>query len=294
MADFGRGIKAGAVGAAAFLILAVVFTAPSQIFWQLAGVISAAGLSISLEPAGFSAVAGSIARRVFQGVMFGAIFAALHEHMPGTTSLRKGLVFSGFLWMILLVELVYTTAPQWPTDGDQTVWVVSGGLAGVKVTVPSISMVSAGIISALAFGALVGFLWNKFRGTGLTAAGRSNGALLVAFTLGLYLWLSPAVGIIIYLINKGTIIMEPGPLWWSTMLGLVTAFLGTLGWVLALIAWLKARGGQSGFKWGLAGGVIMVGTGLMLVPGVMAIIGGVLSRHGPISEPSTLEMEQVG
>ena len=287
MADFGRGIKAGAVGAAAFLILAAVFTALSRIFWQFSNLISAAGLSISLEPAGFSVVAGSIVSRVFQGVIFGAIFAAFHDHVPGTTSLRKGPVFSGFLWMILLVELIYTTAPQWPTDGGQTAWVVSGGLAGVKVTVPSISMVLAGIISALAFGALVGFLWNKFRGTGLTAVGKNNGVLLVAFTLGLYLWLSPVVGVIIYLINKETIIMEPGPLWWSNILGLVTALLGILGWVLALIAWLKTRRGESGFKWGLAGGVIMVGTGLMLVPGVMAIIGGVLSRRRHATELGT-------
>jgi hypothetical protein len=292
MADFGRGIKAGVAGAAAFLILAVAFTALSQIFWQLSSVISAAGLSISLEPAGFSVVASSIVGRVFQGVIFGAIFAALYEHLPGTTSLRKGPVFSGFLWMILMVELIYTSAPQWPTDGSQTAWAMIGGLAGVKVTVPSISMMLAGIISALALGALVGFLWDKFRGTGLKAAGKNNGVLLVSFTLGLYLWGSPVVGIIIYLINKGTIIMEPGALWWSNILGLVTAFLGTLGWVLALIAWLKTRRGESGFKWGLAGGVIMVGTGLMLVPGVMSIIGGVLSRRKPILEPSTAEIPQ--
>jgi hypothetical protein len=201
-------------------------------------------------------------------------------------------VFSGFLWVILLVELIYTTAPQWPTEGGQTAWVVSGGLAGVKVTVPSISMVLAGIISALAFGLLVGFLWDKFRGTRLTAAGKNNGVLLVAFTLGLYLWLSPIVGVIIYLINKGAIIMEPGPLWWSNILGLVTAFLGPLGWVLAFIAWQKIRRDESGFKWGLAGGVIMVGTGLMLVPGVMAIIGGVLSRRKPATESNTAEIAQ--
>jgi hypothetical protein len=151
----------------------------------------------------------------------------------------------------------------------------------VKFTVPAISGLLAGIISALAFGVLVGFLWDKFRGTGLTAAGKNNGVLLVAFTLGLYSWLSAVVGVIIYLTNKGTIIMEPGHLWWSSILGLVTALLGTLGWALALIAWPKTRRGESGFKWGLAGGVIMVGTGLMLVPGVMAIIGAVLSgrRH---------------
>jgi len=292
MADFGRGIKAGAIGAAVYLILAVVFTALSQIFWQLSNVISAAGLSISLEPAGFSVVASLVVSRVFQGVIFGAIFAALYEHLPGTTSLRKGSVFSGFLWMILLVQLIYTTAPQWPADGGQTAWVVSGGLAGLKVTVPSISGVLAGIVSALAFGSLVGFLWDKFRGTGLTATGNNNGVLLVAFTLGLYLWLSPIVGVTLYLINKGTIIMEPGPLWWSNILGLFTAFLGTFGWVLALIAWQKTRRDESGFKWGLAGGVIMVGTGLMLVPGVMAIIGGVLSRRKPTAESATAEIKQ--
>jgi hypothetical protein len=292
LADFGRGLKAGAVGAAAFLVLAVILTALSQIFWQLSGFISAAGLNISLEPTGLLVFAGSIVNHIFQGIIFGAIFAALYDYLPGATSLKKGAVFSGFLWVILLVELIYGTAPQWPTGGGQTAWVVSGGLAGVKVTVPSISMVLAGIISALAFGALVGFLWDKLGGTGLTAAGKNNGVLLVAFTLGLYLWLSPVVGVIIYLINKGAIVMEPGPLWWSNILGVVTAFLGTLGWILALIAWRKTRRGESGFKWGVAGGVIMVLTGLMLFPGVLAFIGAVLGRRQRMAEFTTVATEQ--
>jgi hypothetical protein len=290
MADFGRGIKAGAAGAAAYLVLAVILTALSQIFWQLSSFISAAGLSISLEPTGPFVFTASIVGRIFQGIIFGAIFAALYEYVPGATSIRKGVVFSGLLWVVVLVGLIYTTMPQWPIDGSVTAWVVTTTLAGVKVTLPSISMMLAGIISALAFGALVGFLWNKFQATGLRESRRGSPALLVSFTLGLYLWLSPVVGVTIYLISKGTVIMEPGPLWWSNVLGVVTALVGTVGWVLALVAWRKAKRDESGFKWGVAGGVIMALTGLLLLPGALAITGGVLSRRKPATEPSTAEI----
>jgi hypothetical protein len=292
MADFGRGMKAGAAGAAAYLVLAVILTALSQIFWQLSSFISAAGLSISLEPTGPLIFTSSIVNHIFQGIIFGAIFAALYEYVSGNTSLRKGVVFSGLLWVVVLVGLIYTTMPQWPIDGSVTAWVVAGGVAGVHVSLPSIGMVLAGIIAALAFGALVGFLWDKFRATGLTESRRGSPALLVSFTLGLYLWLSPVVGVTIYLINKGTVIMEPGPLWWSNVLGVVTALVGTVGWVLALVAWRKARRGESGFRWGVAGGVIMALTGLMLLPGALAIIGGVLSRRKSASESSAAAIAQ--
>jgi hypothetical protein len=292
MADFGRGIKAGAVGAAAYLILAVILTALSQIFWQFSSFISAAGLSFPLELTDPLLLTGSIFGRVVQGVIFGAVFAALYNLLPGTKSVRKGVVFSGFLWVIVLVELIYMTIRQWPTEGSQTAWVVSTAVAGVTVTLPSVSNVLAGIISALAFGALVGFLWDKFRATRFMEAGRAGAALLLSFSLGVWMWASPAVGIIRYVVNWGTLPAGSGPMWWANILITLAAFIGPVGWVLALLGWRKTRRGESGFKWGVAGGVIMALTGIMLLPGVLAIIGGVVSGHKPASEPSTAAIMQ--
>jgi hypothetical protein len=67
----------------------------------------------------------------------------------------------------------------------------------------------------------------------------------------------------------------------------LAALLGLPGWILALVAWRKAKRGESGLKWGVAGGVIMSLTGLMLLPGVLAIAGGVFSRRKLASESST-------
>jgi hypothetical protein len=291
MADFGRGIKAGAAGAAAYLILAVILTALSQIFWQLSTFISAAGLSFPLELTGPLALTGSIFGRIVQGVIFGAIFAALYSRLRGSTSIKKGVVFAAFVWVIVLVELIYTTIPQWSIDAGQTVWVVTTAVAGVTVTLPSVSSVLAGIISALAFGALVGFLWDRFRATSLVEAERAGAALLVSFVLGVWMWLSPIVGVIMHVINQGTIVVEPGPMWWVNILITLAAVIGPVGWVLALVAWRKTRRGESGFKWGVAGGVIMALTGIILLPGALAIIGGVLSGRKPAIESVTTAIE---
>jgi len=69
-------------------------------------------------------------------------------------------------------------------------------------------------------------------------------------------------------------------------------FLGLPGWILTLAAWRKAKRGGSGFKGGVAGGVIMALTCVMLLPGVLAIIGGVFSGRKPATESSTAEIGQ--
>ena len=106
------------------------------------------------------------------------------------------------------------------------------------------------------------------------------------------MWASSAIGIIIYVVNEGALPIEPGPLWWVNILHTLVAFIGPFGWVLALAAWRKTRRGESGFKWGMYGGVIMALTGLMLLPGILAIIGGVLSGRKPTSEPVAAEIGQ--
>jgi hypothetical protein len=67
-------------------------------------------------------------------------------------------------------------------------------------------------------------------------------------------------------------------------------FLGLPGWILARVAWRKTKRDESGFKLGVTGGAIMTLTGLMLLPGLLAIIGGVLSRRKPAAESSTAEI----
>jgi len=88
------------------------------------------------------------------------------------------------------------------------------------------------------------------------------------------------------------VIEQPGPFWWYGILFVSVVFLGLPGWVLALVAWRKTRVGKSGFKWGMYGGVIMALTGIMLLPGLLAITGGVFSGRKPATEPSPAAIEQ--
>jgi len=294
MADFGRGIKAGAAAAGIYITVSVILELTG--FSYQFPVITAAGLGISLELSAPLFVAGSTVGRIVQGVIFGAVFAALYGHLPGTTSVRKGVVFSAFLWILLAVELVYTGLPAIreyaATEGFETLWSVALSVAGVRVSLPLISDVLAGIVSALALGALTGLLWDRFRATRLIEARNSSAILLVSFSLGIWMWASSATGIIMYVVNEGALIIEPGPMWWANILHTLVTFVGVVGWVLALIAWRKTKRGESGFKWGVSGGVIMALTGIMLLPGVLAIIGGVYSRREAAPELSTAAIAQ--
>jgi len=294
MADFGRGIKAGAAAATGYLVVSVILEL-TGLSYQFP-VIRAAGLGISLESTDPMLLTGLIFGRIVQGVIFGAVFAVLYDSLPGTTAVKKGLVFSSLLWVLVAVELVYTTMPAIrayaPTDGFQTLWSVALSVAGVHVSLPSIGGVLAGIISALALGALAGFLWDIFRATRLAEAGKGTPVLLVSFSLGIWMWASSAIGIIIYVVNEGALIIEPGPMWWANMLHALVTFVGAAAWILTVIGWRKTRKGESGFRWGLAGGVMMVLTGIMLFPGVLAIIGGVLSGRKAATETRTGAIEQ--
>jgi hypothetical protein len=291
MADFGRGIKAGVAAAAAYLVISIMLVPISQIFWCLSDFISAAGLGIYLHLTDPLLFAGLIYGRIIEGIIFGAVFAGLYNVLPGTSTIKKALVLSSLLWVLGAVELVYTMA-GWPSDADQTLWSAALTVAGIHVTLPSIRGVLAGIISALGFGALTGFLWGRFRATRLVEARNASAILLVSFSLGIWLWASSAVGIIRYVVNEGTLIMEPGPMWWVNILHTLVTFVGMAGWILAVIAWKKTRRDESGLKLGVAGGVLMALTGLLLLPGALAITGGVFGRRKPASEPGTTAVEQ--
>jgi len=115
--------------------------------------------------------------------------------------------------------------------------------------------------------------------------------LLVSFILGGVIWVLFAVYFLLAMIIGGGPPIQP-EFWWSDLLYTSVVFLGLPGWVLTLVAWRKTKRGESGLKLGVAGGVIMALTGVMLLPGVLAIIGGVFSGRKPAIEPGTAETEQ--
>jgi len=279
LADFRRGIKAGVAAAGVYLIISVILELTG--FPYQVPVITAAGLGIHLglmDPLG---VALLILPRIVRGIIFGAIFAALYDYLPGATAVKKGVVLSAFLWILGAVELIYIT-PGWPTSGGQT------STAGITVSLSSVGLALVSIIFALAFGALVGAIWNKLREKEVTEVRKGMAALLVVFILGGLIWAQGAVVLFMNVIIRGfPIIEEPGPFWWYSILFVSVVFLGLPGWILALAAWRKIRRGECGLKLGVAGGVIMALTGVMLLPGVLAIIGGVLSGREPASGSST-------
>jgi hypothetical protein len=220
-----------------------------------------------------------------RGIVFGAVFAALYSFLPGTASVKKGVALSAFVWILSAVGLIYITS-GWPTDGSSS-WTYCGG--GV-VDLSSISLALAGIISALVFGALTGFLWDRFRGKGLIEERKGRSVLLVSFILGGVIWVLLAVMFLpVVVINRGIPAIE-SDFWWFDLLARSVVFLGLPGWVLALVAWKKTKVDKSGVKWGVAGGVIMALTGIMLLPGALAITGGALSRRKLASESSTAEI----
>jgi len=195
-----------------------------------------------------------------------------------------------FLWIVTVIQVIYTT-PGWPWTPNG--FSGSGTYYSGMISLSSVGLALAGIISAVAFGALVGLIWNRLRAKELTEARKGSATLLVSFILGGVLWALGAVAFLIgVVIFGGPIIEELGPAWWYSILYTSVVFLGLAGWILALVAWRKTKRGESGLKLGVAGGVIMAFTGMMLFPGLLAIIGGVFSGRRPVDESGTVEIEQ--
>jgi hypothetical protein len=295
MADFGRGIKAGVAVAAVYLVIAVILEL-THFSDQFGAITMAAGLRTSLEltdPSfGITLILTNIVPYVLRGIIFGAVFAALYNFLPGTASIKKGVVLSSFLWILAVVQIIYTT-PGWPWHTNGFGFSGSGTYYSGMISLSSVWLALAGIISALAFGALTGFLWDRFRGKELAEERKGRPVLLVSFILGGLMWVLSAIGFIIGVVIGGApLIEEPGPFWWYGVLYVSVVFLGLLGWVLALAAWRKMRRGESGLKLGMVGGVIMALTGHMLLPGALAIIGGVFSGRKPAIESSTAAIGQ--
>ena len=292
MADFGRGIKAGAAAAAVYLLISVILEV-TGFSDQFLGITMAAGLRISLwlwDPSFvIYLILTNIVPYVVRGIVFGAVFAALYNFLPSVSSIVKGMVLSSFLWIVGAVQLIYIT-PGWPTDGIS--WTYYGG----TVSLSSVGLTLVSIISVLAFGALVGVIWNRLRAKKVAEARKGIAVLLVSSIMGGLMWALSAIGFIIGVVISGVplieVIEEPGPFWWYSILAMSVVFLGLPGWVLTLAAWRKTKRGESGLKLGVAGGVMMALTGIMLLPGALAITGGVLSGRKPATESSTAAIEQ--
>jgi hypothetical protein len=54
---------------------------------------------------------------------------------------------------------------------------------------------------------------------------------------------------------------------------------GFIGWLFVLAGWKKAKNGKSAFGHSLAGGLFMILSGVCFIPGILAIIGGLISKR---------------
>jgi len=289
MADFKRGIKAGIIVGIVYLAISAILGAIYyDNIWSTPHFLYGTGLTLftwrSLTDPSF--VSSLLYQYVVRGIVFGAVFAALYGFLPGTASVKKGVVLSAFIWILSTVGFIYIT-PGWPTGGD-SFWTYCGGGA---VVLSSIWPALVGIMSALVFGVLTGFLWDRFRGKELAEERKGRPVLLLSFIVGETIWVVLAVMFLIAVVTSGVPAIGPD-FWWMDLLATSVVFLGLPGWVLTFVGWGKTKRGESGLKWGVAGGVLMALTGLMLLPGVLAIIGGVFSGREPATEPDAGEIGQ--
>ena len=285
MADFDRGVKASLVAATIYLAISVILSAiyqndPLSLPYFVLGT-GLTPLFLLKELADPSFVLSLLFQYMIRGLIFGAVFAALYSLIPGGASPKKGVILSAFLWIVGAVWLIYVT-PGWPDDGAVTLIVV-----GLTVSLSSISLALVSVVSALVFGALTGFLWDGFRGKEWREERKGRSVLRFSFILGVVYWALLAVGWLVGVATSGEILPVASDAWWGDILSMLVVFLGLPGWILARAAWKKTKADKSGFKWGVGGGVMMMLTGIMLFPGVLAIIGGVVSRRKAVSEPSS-------
>jgi len=275
LADFGRGIKAGLITGAIYLAISLILVFTLADYQYALGFWDAAGLAVL--PLG-----GPIVR----GIIFGAVFATLHSSLPGKTSIEKGVVFSLFLWILTIIEVTYTNLSwPWQTAGALDIGTYYGG----TINLSSVSLTLISIMSALVFGVLTGFFWNRFRGKESTEEEKSRAILLVSFILGAITWVVIGGTYIRFMVIIGVPFIRVLFFSWYTILRTLVLFVGLLGWIFALTAWRKTGRGESGFRWSLAGGVIMALTGFMLVPGALAIMGGVFGQRKAARKPGTTE-----
>ena len=282
MADFRRGIKAGVITGIIYMAVAGILGSvyihdPSSLprFLHGAGLTPFTWRSL----VDLSTLISLLLAYIYRGLVFGAILAALYSFLPGTASVKKGVVLSLFLCVVAVAGAVYTT-PGWPAHSQ----IFDGGYYVGALNLSSPGLALAAIMSVLIFGALTGFLWDRFPSKQLTEERTGRPALLVSWILGAVIWVLPTVVLILVAVTGGEVFALDPRFWWEELLTMSVIFLGLPGWILARVAWKKTKADKPGLKWGVAGGVLMALTGIMLLPGILAIIGGVLSRREPAGE----------
>jgi len=296
MADFKRGIKAGVATAGIYLAISAIlgviyyfFSIVPHFFLHGTGLTLFTWEALMYPSFVITLILTNIVPYIVRGIIFGVVFAALYNFLPGTNSIVKGVVLSSFLWIVAVIQVIYTTPGwAWHADGISGSGTYYSGMISLSSVWPAL----AGIISTLVFGTLVGAIWNRLKAKKVTEERKGRPVLLVSFILGGLMWALSAIGFAIGVVIRGAPLIEPGPFWWYGVLYVSVVFLGLPGWVLAFAAWRETKRGESGFKWGMCGGVIMALTGLMLLPGILAIIGGVFSGRKPVGEPGAAAIGQ--
>ena len=201
MADFGRGIKAGVVTGIVYMAIAAILgVIYYNNIWSTPHFLYGTGLTLFtwgtlMHPSFWTSL---LFQYLMRGIVFGAVFAALYDFLPGIASVKKGVVLSAFVWILSAVGLIYMT-PGWPSEGSLS-WTYCG--SGAIVLSP-IWLALASIISALVFGALSGFLWNRFRAKELIEERKGKPVLLVSFILGGVIWVVLAVAFLIAVVIGG-------------------------------------------------------------------------------------------
>jgi len=286
MADFKRGIIAGIITGIIYVAISAILAAIDPESLNITD-IYAAGLTPFMFAVD-SFVVTALFNHVVRGIVFGAIFAALYDFLPGGAAVKKGVVLALFLWIVTVIEVIYRT-PGWPTS---TMVVGGAYYYGGAISLSSLGLALAGIISTLVFGTLTGLLWDRLPGKALMEEREGRPLLLVSFILGGVTWGVLTLVFLTAVLTNGAPVTNPGPLWWESVLFTSVVFLGLPGWVLVYVGWKKAKMGKSGFKWGVAGGAMMAATGVVLLPGVLAVIGGVFSRVKAGTEPNVAAIGQ--
>jgi len=310
LADFRRGIEAGATAGVAYISVVVIFAnILYRFFWgPLAQLLLTFGGSEELAQRGaqygpseilrmlvgaifggghiFYGTATTLLQLEVWGIVFGTVFAALYTFLPCGGRVRKGLLLSVFLWIVALIQVVYTSPGRLSSEGFMA-YTYYGG----TVNTSSVGLALFSVISALIIGSLTGYLWGRFHGKELTEEREARPVLLVSFILGGITWAVMSAVFLWNVIDHGwgsTVHLSL----WDNVLRTSVVFLGFPGWVLTLVAWRTMKKGKSGLVWGVVGGIMMGVTGYMLLPGLLAIAGAALSRHKTTAERAIGKIQQ--
>jgi len=281
MVDFRRGILAGVAAAMVFLSISVILevTGLADRSWLFIG---AAGLIFWYDLAEPWRMALELIPWLARGAIFGAVFAALYAFLPGETAVWKAILVSLMIWAVNVIQRMYISL-RWP-------WQANGAFPEqpfrwdtFMTYVVGYALIS--IASAVAFGALAGVIWNRVPTREAPEPRSGSAVLLAGFAIGVLMWLGPASQVVHAAVRgpfwETLMWMWPERFWWPGILILSAAVLGLAGWILVMLGWRRTRRGETGFRRGLAGGILMAVTGVMLLPGVVSIIGAVLSRREP-------------